>query len=172
MNLITFKRRISIVLYAKRDDFDEEADLELCPICKTNYIQPDEIMCSSCLKEHRSEDGELAGDWEDYMVSDDDDDNMSMYDELGEMASVNDLTKAGMLDDDDMDSGMGFAEEDDIDFGDEEFGEESEELEDSDDFEDDFEDEEDFDFDEEDDLDDDFDDDDDEEDEDYDDDDE
>ena len=79
---------------AKKDEYDED-ELELCPICKTNYIQPDDIMCVSCLKEHKGEEGELSGEWEDFMVSsDDDDDSDSMYDELGEMASVNDLTKA------------------------------------------------------------------------------
>ncbi len=151
---------------AKRDDLDE-TDLELCPICKTNYIQSDEIMCASCLKEHRSEDSDLAGDWEDYMVSDDNED--SMYDELGEMASVNDLTKSGMLDDD-MDSDIEFAEDDELGFGDEDFDDESEELDEADDFEDDFEEEDDFDYEEDDDFDDDFDDED--EDEDFDDDDE
>ena len=90
---------------AKKDEYDED-ELELCPICKTNYIQPDDIMCVSCLKEHKGEEGELSGEWEDFMVSsDDDDDSDSMYDELGEMASVNDLTKAGMLDDDDDEMG-------------------------------------------------------------------
>ncbi len=153
---------------AKKDDLDD-LDLELCPICKTNYIQADEIMCSTCLKEHRSEDGDLTGDWEDYLVSDDNED--SIYDELGEMASVNELTKSGMLDDDDMDS-VAFAEDDDLGFGEEDFGEEGEEIDEVDDFEDDFEDEDDFDYDEDEDFDDDFDDDDDEEDEDYDDDDE
>lgn len=163
---------------AKKDEYDED-ELELCPICKTNYIQPDDIMCPSCLKEHKGEEGELSGEWEDYMTSsDEDDESVSMYDELGEMASVNDLTKAGMLDDDDeMGADIGFDDED-LGFDDEEFSEEAEEIEegeeafdddfddedfDDDDDSDDFDDEDDFDDDDDDDndTDDDFDDDDD-----------
>ena len=126
------------------------------------------------IKEQKGEEGELSGEWEDFMVSsDDDDDSDSMYDELGEMASVNDLTKAGMLDDDDDEMGadIGFDDED-LSFGDEEFSEEAEELEEGDEgFEEDFDDDDfDDDFDDEDDVDDFDDDDDDEEDDDYDDD--
>ena len=146
---------------AKKDN-DDDLDMELCPICKTNYIQPDEIMCASCLKEHRGEDGDDTADWEDYLVSEEDDDDISMYDELGEMATVNDLTKAGMLDDDDDITGdIDFDDSDEIDFSDEEFSDEEEEEEeeedeysDDDDFDDDFDDE-DFDDDDDDDDDDD-----------------
>lgn len=122
---------------AKRDYVDD-LDLELCPICKTNYIQPDEIMCASCLKEHRPEDGDITSDWQDYYSREDDEDVMTMDDELGEMSTVNDITKSSMLDDDDMGEDITFDEDDAINF-DEDFGEEEEdeEEEEDDDFDDD-----------------------------------
>ena len=51
-----------------KKDYVDDIDLELCPICHTNYIQPDEIMCASCLKEHQNEDGVLISYWEYYII--------------------------------------------------------------------------------------------------------
>ncbi len=132
---------------AKRGN-EEDEELELCPICKTNYIQPDEIMCASCLKEHRSEDdSDLGNDWEDYLVRDDEEDNMSMYEEMGEMASVDDLTK-GNYDDDDIDTEISFEEDDDIQFDEEDFDEENgDDADDEEDFDEDDDDFDDDDFD-------------------------
>lgn len=129
---------------AKKDYTDDIDDLELCPICKTNYIQPDEIMCANCLKEHRNEDGELNTDWDDYMNREDDEDVMTMDEEMGEMTSVNDITKSSLLDDD-MDGDLDFDEGDAIDF-DEDFDDDDDDDDDEDD-----DDEEDFDFDDDDD---------------------
>ena len=125
---------------AKRDYVDD-IDLELCPICKTNYIQPDEIMCASCLKEHQNEDGEISTDWEDYMVRDDEEDIMTAEDETGEMASVTDITKSSLLDDDDIAPDINFPEDEDMpfedDFDDEDDDEyDNEDEEDEDDFDD------------------------------------
>lgn len=135
---------------AKRDYYDD-LDLELCPICKTNYIQSDEIMCSSCLKEHQNEDGEMNEDWEEYMNRDDDDDISTLDDETGEMASVNDITKSSLLDDDDLGADLSFVDDDDdIDFSEDEDEEEEDEDEDDDfddDIDDDFDDLDDEDFD-------------------------
>lgn len=129
---------------AKRDYVDD-IDLELCPICKTNYIQPDEIMCASCLKEHHSdEDGDLVDDWDEYLTREDEDDETTFDDEMGEMASVNDITKSSMLDDDEISTDMDFDDEEDIDF-DEDF-DEDDDLDDDDDEDDD----DDYDYDDED----------------------
>ncbi len=124
-----------------KKDYVDDIDLELCPICKTNYIQPDEIMCASCLKEHRTdEDDELADDWDEYMTREDQDDETTFDDEMGEMASVNDITKSSMLDDDEIAPGIDFDEEDGIDF--------EEDLdEEDDDFDDEEEDDDDYDYD-------------------------
>lgn len=129
-----------------KSDYIDDIDLELCPICKTNYIQPDEIMCANCLKEHQNEDGELSGDWEDYLSREDDEDIVTMDDETGEMASVTDITKASLLDDDgDIGGDLDFDDEvDGVDFDDEEFEEEDEIL-DEDDLDIDLDDDEDFD---------------------------
>ena len=79
--------------------------MELCPICKTNYIQPDEIMCANCLKEHQSEGEDSGNDWEDYLNRDEDE---VVYDdeETGDMASVTDLDDDVI--DDDIDTSIGF----------------------------------------------------------------
>lgn len=140
---------------ANKEDFISDLDLELCPICKTNYIQPDEIMCATCLKEHQSEDGEMNSDWEDYLNRDEDE---IVYDdeETGDMASVTDLDDS-ILDDDDLDTGIGFDDRLDDDLDDDlDLDEEEEELDDDDDLDDfdddDFDDDEDLDDDDEDDF--------------------
>ena len=119
---------------AKRDYVDD-LDLELCPICKTNYIQSDEIMCASCLKDHQNENGEINEDWEEYMNRDDEDDVATVEDETGEMASVSDITKSSLLDDDDdLATDLSFVDDDDeLDFSEDD---DENEEDDDDDFED------------------------------------
>ena len=92
-----------------------DLDLELCPICKTNYIQPDEIMCSNCLAEKNAAgDSDDHGEWEDYMQRDEeelDDAN----EEIGDMSSV----KSYDDDDDLLDSDIDMNDDDDgLDFSD------------------------------------------------------
>ena len=136
-------------LSAKKDEFIGDLDLELCPICKTNYIQPDEIMCATCLKEHQAEDDDVSTDWEDYLNRDEEE---MIYDdeETGDMASVTDIDDQ-MLDDDDLDSGIGFDDrldddalgdidtDDDLDedFGDDDDDDDDEDEDNSDDDDDD-----------------------------------
>ena len=131
-------------LSAKKDEFIGDLDLELCPICKTNYIQPDEIMCATCLKDHKSEDDDINTDWEDYLTRDEEE--VVYYDEeTGDMATVTDIDDE-ILDDEDLDTGIGF--DDRLDDGtldeldeeelDEDF-EDEDDFEEDDDFDDDFE---------------------------------
>ena len=126
-----------------KSDYIDDIDLELCPICKTNYIQPDEIMCASCLKEHQNEDGELNGDWDDYLTREDDEDIITVDDETGDMASVTDITKSSIMDDDDeIAPDLDFGDED-ADFGDEDFSDDDDFDDDDDDDDDDYDDDDD-----------------------------
>lgn len=150
INFIQKKDKYCSVCKAEMEakkDYVDDLDLELCPICKINYIQPDEIMCASCLKEHPNEDGELSSDWDDYMVRDDEEDIVTAEDETGEMASVTDITKSSLLDDDeiapdidfpdDMPFGEDFDEDDDFEDDDEDDEDDEDELDDDDDYDDD-----------------------------------
>ena len=131
---------------AQKEDFIDDLDLDLCPICKTNYIQSDEVMCPSCLKERGiDEDDDVAktqsDEWDNY-VGQDENSFIMPNEETG------DLTIADMddLDEDDL------SLVDDGEFEDDD--EESEEENDDDDF-DDFDDSDDIDDDDDDDEDDD-----------------
>lgn len=127
-----------------RKDYVDDLDLELCPICKTNYIQPDEPMCASCLKEHQVDDSDMSSDWDNYLTSDDDMDDVSGGDDdFGDGVSVNDITKSSLLDDDGIGADIDFGADEDISFEDEE----SEDEEDSDDEDEDSDDDFDDDFD-------------------------
>ena len=138
-------------LSAKKDELIGDLDLELCPICKTNYIQPDEIMCATCLKEHQSDDSDINTDWEEYLNRDEEE---VVYDdeETGEMASVTDIDDE-ILDDDDLETGIGFDDklDDDSDLDeldddlDDEFGDDFDDDDDLDDDELDDDDDEDLD---------------------------
>ena len=45
---------------------DEDEELErLCPVCKVNYMNPDEEMCFMCVKERADKD-DSEPDWDDY----------------------------------------------------------------------------------------------------------
>lgn len=90
-----------------------DLDLELCPICKTNYIQPDEVMCATCLAEHNSADS-VNDDSEDWesYIQRDDEENDDANEEIGDMASIKTF---GEDDDDVLDSDID-DDEDDIDF--------------------------------------------------------
>lgn len=118
---------------AKKEDLIDDLDLDLCPICKTNYIQSDEVMCPSCLKERGIDEDDVAkthsDEWDNY-VEQDEDSFILPNEETG------DLTIADMddLDEDDL------ALVDDGDFEDEDEDEESEEINDDDDDFDDFDD--------------------------------
>ena len=120
LNYIEKKEKLCSVckaeLSAKKDELIGDLDLELCPICKTNYIQPDEIMCATCLKEHQSEDSDINTDWEEYLNRDEEE---VVYEdeETGEMASVTDIDDE-ILDDDDLETGIGFDDKLDDEDGD------------------------------------------------------
>lgn len=100
----------------------DELDMETCPICKTNFIRPDEIMCSQCAKE-RSLNGDNAigidDDWETYLDGEEEE-NSSLDEETGDMASVTDLENDDLED----------IESDDLSEMDEEFDIEDEEVDD------------------------------------------
>ena len=107
----------------------DDLDMETCPICKTNFIRPDEIMCSQCAKE-RSLNGDntidIEDDWETY-VEGEEDENSSLEEETGDMASVTDLDS-----DDDLD-----LDSDELSEIDEEFDMDEEEQDEDDEFSDD-----------------------------------
>ncbi|MCI6542588.1 MAG: hypothetical protein MR423_02170 [Firmicutes bacterium] len=154
LNFIKKKDKLCSVCQAEinagGDNFDE-LDMETCPICKTNYIRPDEIMCAQCAKE-RSMNGENIGlddDWESY-IDNEEENETSIEEETGDMASVTDLEDDDL---DDLDSDMPEIDEE-FDLDDE--PEEEEEQEESVDDDDDFIDDDDFDDDDSDDDDDDF----------------
>ena len=80
-------------LEGDKDAFSDDFELELCPICKTNYIQADEIMCANCLKE-RQENGSLDDDedeWNAYANREDNDDFSTEDEETGDMASISEM---------------------------------------------------------------------------------
>lgn len=150
LNYIQKKDKLCSVCKAEleaKSDYIDDIDLELCPICKTNYIQPDEIMCASCLREHQNEDGELNGDWDDYLTREDDEDIITMDDETGDMASVTDITKASFDDDDDDITDLDFDDDEDALFDGEEFDDDDNQDEDDDDYDDDDDDDDDDDYD-------------------------
>ena len=120
----------------EKDNFADDFELELCPICKTNYIQADEIMCASCLKE-RQENGEIFEDddeWDAYANREDNDDYVSDEEETGDMASISEIDD-DVLGNDLVDDDLGF--DLDLDADDMEDIDDDEEMEDiDDDFED------------------------------------
>ena len=108
LNYIQKKDKLCSVCKAElsaKDDYVDELDLELCPVCKTNYIQSDEVMCQSCLKE-RALDNDIHGitnendEWDAY-INRDEDEIISPDEETGDMAVVNSLDEADLLDGDD-----------------------------------------------------------------------
>ena len=103
-------------------------------------------MCASCLKEHKTEDGDIKSDWTKYINTDEEDEYVDENEETGEMASV--IEDSDLLDDE-----FGGDDFDDDEMADSlaELDDEDDDLDEDDDFEDDFEDEDDdFDFDDED----------------------
>jgi hypothetical protein len=139
-----------------KKDYVDDLDMELCPICRTNYIGQNEIMCANCLKEHQNEDGELSEDWEEYLSREEEDGMTNTDDEETEGMSVSDITKSSILDDDDeLSAGIEFDDDDELNFADDEDDEDNDDDdedfddEDFDDDDDDDDDEEDFDDDDE-----------------------
>lgn len=125
----------------------DDLDLEVCPICKANFIRADEIMCTACGKEHMISNLNKKGDysdeeWQAYLADDDKEDLIDEDEETGDMVNITELED----DDEDMDIDDEDIELDDYpeDIEEEEDVEESEEDED-------FDDDEDLDFDDEDD---------------------
>ena len=122
-------------------DIEDNLDLELCPLCKANYINPDEDMCVACAKERALEEG-LSNDkdgqdtgWEDF---DNDDGRYSEDEETGEMVSITDLDDDVLEDDDD----LSLEDDDDLDSEKIEDDENEDEFDDAfDDLDDDFDDE-------------------------------
>ncbi len=98
---------------------DENLDLELCPICKVNYINIDEDMCPACAKENAlgdSDDNDSGidndGSWRGVYDTNDEEDYGGRDDEeTGDMVSITDLDDAPLDSDDDMELGL----DDDLD---------------------------------------------------------
>ena len=93
---------------------DENLDLELCPVCKVNYINPDEDMCVACAKEKALEEGLINdvdndSDWESI---NNDDGVYSEEEETGEMVSITDLDDTDFDDDDTL--GLGLDDDEDL----------------------------------------------------------
>lgn len=118
----------------------DDLELELCPICKTYYIQPDEIMCANCLKE-RKESGEtdtIDEEWDAYVNREDNDDIVSDDEETGDMASISEIDDdvLGADIDDDLVLGIDVLDTDDEDIKGLDDEEETTEHDEDDDFED------------------------------------
>ncbi len=80
---------------------DEDMDLDLCPICKTNYINADEDICPACAKEREDEEEDGLSSaptsvWDTYTTPDDDEGYND--DEDSDMVSITGLDD-GPLDD-------------------------------------------------------------------------
>lgn len=90
----------------------DDLDLELCPVCKVNFINLDEDMCVSCAKEKALEEGITESaegdDWDEVYGSDDGE--YSEDEERGEMVSITDL-EDGPLDSED-ELGLDFVDDD------------------------------------------------------------
>ena len=84
---------------------DEDMDLELCPICKTNYINADEDICPACAKEREEEEEDAVPTsvWDTYTSPDDDEGYND--DEDSDMVSITGLDD-NPLDDDSLDLGL------------------------------------------------------------------
>ena len=143
LNLIKKKDKLYSVFKAELDAEPnlDDMDLEICPICKTNYIRPDEIMCKQCIKERSLEDVIVShddDDWDSYLNPDED--NISSDEETGDMASITDLDSTDLDDDLEIDDSDLPDIGEDSDFGDDEDNEDEEfedDLDEDDDFDDD-----------------------------------
>ena len=128
---------------------EENLDLELCPLCKINYINPDEDICPACAKEREMEDGEGTknkygtSEWDAYTSPEDDEDSSYEDEEVGDMVSISNLDDSPLGDDDDMDLDLS-DEEDEVEDEtfDSEFDDTFDDLDDDDVDDDDYDDEE------------------------------
>lgn len=135
-------------------DFD---DMELCHVCGQNYVKEDQTICDECRKKKNEENGDFSDDSSapisDIDSDDDDDDDyasagFSEIDENGE--EIDPFKETSLLDDDD-DSPIDFAMEDDGEIEDEvveEMKDDFEVVDVSDDDDEEEEEEDDYDFDE------------------------
>jgi DNA-directed RNA polymerase subunit delta len=108
----------------EENDFEDfEEGLELCPICKVNYISEDERMCTTCQEEQLSTSKDDEPDWRGFVEKADEDDD-------------DELDLLPVEEDDEIDEELegAFAKDLDADFDDMEEDEESEELDMDDDF--------------------------------------
>jgi hypothetical protein len=116
----------------KESDLDElelmEEGMELCPMCKVNYINPGETICSTCQEEQYGETKDDEPDWRGFVDKSDDNDE--------------EIDLLPVEDDDEIDEELegAFAEDLDDDFGDEEDSDEhdGDDGNDFDDFDDSF----------------------------------
>jgi len=97
---------------------DDISDLELCPICKMNFVQGEEI-CESCKQELNmkssdddDEDSGLSDDnWQKYVADDDEEDDEDIVNDDGDNE---DIDTSGVLQSND---DIEFSEDKDIDIG-------------------------------------------------------
>ena len=117
---------------------DDIGDLELCPICKINFVQSDEEICDSCKQElgitsdDETKDKEIS-DWHRYIDDDDneDDEDETENDYADTVYTDDELeSTTGIVDDFDFDEDMEKSIEDEED---EEEDDEDDEDDDSDD---------------------------------------
>lgn len=109
---------------------DEDNELEvLCPVCKVNYMAPDEEMCFLCAKEHNEKLKEAPAEWDDTLA-----DDTPIEDEPIEI-SLSELEDEEKEDDEEDDISEEFDDEeflDDLDDEDEDYDDEDEDDEDED----------------------------------------
>lgn len=115
------------------EDTDEN-ELELCPVCKSNYISEGEDMCPSCAKIYNTEfagdEEEKAEDWKTYIYEKDDEPEEEFEGDLT-VGNIDDETDANdeddlgldleldeMEDDDEEDEDIEDDDADDLDFDD------------------------------------------------------
>ena len=76
-------------------------ELEVCPICRTNLIHADQIMCVTCSREKRYEDSEdaefIRDDWDDY-ANQTEDEELGTDEDLEEGMRITDLDDEDLLD--------------------------------------------------------------------------
>ena len=127
---------------------DDIGDLELCPICKINFVQSDQEICDSCKQElgitatEEMEDKEVA-DWHKYIADDDEDEDEDEDELTDDVYDSDELENTSGVDDfdfetDDGDKGVDDDDDDlDLDMIDDEDEDEDDDDDDDDEDEDD-----------------------------------
>jgi hypothetical protein len=83
---------------------DEDLELELCPVCKVNYIGPNEDMCAVCAKEKslaEDEEKDPENTWDNYTAPEEDDAGYS-EEESSDMVSITNLDDGTIETDDEI----------------------------------------------------------------------